>query len=453
MSAPPQKRRDGEASEEVESEGVGSDWELEEGNEEQFRTRPRQHGVFARLWSLLPASSPKLSVNPSLLSTSGGEIHDRAASPSTARWQRTSKPKSKLWIRWLFWRIPITVLCCFGLLHIVLVFLARKSAFYDRAEYAPGWGERGHPGEGLADYPTDATRDVLPIPCHSHNDYWRRIPLFDAINHGCIGIEADVWLMNGEDDLLVGHSTSSLTRKRTFTSLYVDPILKLLDSMNPTTHFAKTSGHGIFDEDPEQTLVLLVDFKTNGEKLFPIVQQQLEPLRSKNHLSHWDGEKFNSRAVTVVGTGNAPFDLIVANTTYRDIFFDAPIDAFYDAAESDSFIMRRGQGSSGTAGTDASSFNASNSYYASTSFDSSIGLPYGELSSRQLELLRGQIKGAHERGLKARYWETPGWPTSLRNHVWEVLVHEGADILNVDDLDAAAHFDWRCNPGHGWMDA
>lgn len=434
------------------SDTLGSDWELETGNEELYQTRPRQrHGLFARLYRLLPNTASRGPTNPAILSTSGGGADPDDSSPSTARWQRTTKTKSKFWVRWLLWRLPITILCCLGFLHITLATLAHKSVFWDKPPYSPDWGKPENPGEGLADYPTDATRDVLPIPCHSHNDYWRRIPLFDAISWGCTGVEADVWQMHGEDELLVGHSKSSLTRKRTFRSLYITPLMKLLDSMNPTTDFAETSGHGVFDEVPEQTLVLLVDFKTDGEKLFPIVEDQLSPLRENDYLSHWDGKDFVSRAVTVVGTGNAPFDMLIANTTYRDIFFDAPIDVFYDGATSS--LTRRGQGDTGTARTTPDSFNSSNSYYASVSFDSSIGLPYGDLSARQLELLRGQIKGAHARGLKARYWETPAWPTSLRNHVWQVLMDEGADMLNVDHLEAAAKFDWTKKIPHGWIDA
>ena len=346
------------------------------------------------------------------------------------------------------------------MLHLILVFFAQKNPFWDRAEYSPGWGKPGNQGEGLADYPTDATRDVLPIPCHSHNDYWRRIPLFDALHWGCSSVEADVWQVKGNEDLLVGHSKSSLTRSRTFTSLYINPLVELLDSMNPKTEFANATGHGVFDEDPEQTLVLLVDFKTNGKKLFPIVQQQLQPLRERDYLSYWNGEDFISRAITVVGTGETPFDMIIANSTYRDIFFDAPIDELYEASSNSTYQPRparlrtRGQGKSGTGiVTSPDSFNSSNSYYASTSFAHSIGIPYGSLSSRQLDLLQGQIRGAHKRGLKARYWETPAWPTSLRNHLWELLVREGADVINADDLRAVTNFDWRQNVGHHWIDA
>ena len=97
--------------------------------------------------------------------------------------------------------------------------------------YLRNWGKPGQVGEGLADYPTDATRGVLPVPCVSHNDYWRRVPLFAALHSGCSSVEADVWLLDGEDELLIGHNTASLTRERTFRSLYIDPLVELLDKM------------------------------------------------------------------------------------------------------------------------------------------------------------------------------------------------------------------------------
>ncbi len=167
-------------------------------------------------------------------------------------------------------------------------------------------------------------------------------------------------------------------------------------------------------------------------------------------------------AITVVGTGNTPFDLIIENHTYRDVFFDAPLDEMYEPAPSNpdnnaaaappSHKTTRGRGKSGTGAFDADSFNYTNSYYASVSMFADIGLPWtGGLTSGSLETIRGQIRGAKRRGLKARYWETPAWPTSLRNHIWKVLIDEGAEMLNVDDLQAVASLDWE-HVGHGWID-
>jgi hypothetical protein len=347
--------------------------------------------------------------------------------------------------------------------------------------FMPDWGHSGKIGEGLAHYPTDATRDVMPIrkclrnrylylpirltllfaAVHSHNDYWRRIPLYEALHYGCTGVEADVWHIG--DDLFVGHSTSSLTPNRTLTSLYVDPLVALLDKQNPNTTFGDTKNHGVFDEDPNQTLVLLVDMKTHGSDTFYKVQEQLEGLRSKGYLTYFNGTHTVPGAITVVGTGNTPFDTLTANTTYRDIFFDAPLAMLYEPSPislpdikveselrspteiDDYHPSSAGQGKTGLlADTPTSAFNSSTSYYASINFKKSIGRVWrGKLSDKQIKLIRGQIRGAKKAGLKARYWNAPSWPVSLRNHVWHVLVQEGVGMLNADDLEGAAIEDWR----------
>lgn len=150
-----------------------------------------------------------------------------------------------------------------------------------------------------------------------------------------------------------------------------------------------------------------------------------------------------------MATGNAPFKLLTANTTYRDVFFDAPLASMADTKtdtdiEVDESVQNSGQGSTGTAGLTADAFTSTNSYYASVSFSQTIGFPWrGRLSDKQLRKVRAQIKGAKQRGLKPRYWSTPSWPIGLRNHIWDVLVKEGVDYLNVDDLKAAARNDWR----------
>lgn len=73
------------------------------------------------------------------------------------------------------------------------------------------------------------TQHVNPIPCHSHNDYWRRSPFYDAIRAGCTSVEADIWLVSGETELLVGHDAASLDKDKTLNSLYMNPIVDLLD--------------------------------------------------------------------------------------------------------------------------------------------------------------------------------------------------------------------------------
>jgi hypothetical protein len=325
---------------------------------------------------------------------------------------------------------------------ISLSFLTLAAIFPNQAAYfVDHWGDPGKPSKGLLHWPTDFSRDIQPVPCHSHNDYWRKVPLYSALQAGCIGVEADVWLI--ENELYIGHSKSSLAPNRTLKSLYISPLLDVLARQNPKTEFhpgRDSPPNGVFDTDSEQTLVLLIDFKTDARSLWPYVYAQLDPLREAGYLTHFDGTSVKQRPITVVATGNAPFDLLTSNSTYRDIFYDAPLDRM--SSHPTTFPQKSGQGTSGNAPTEPSSYNITNSYYASTSLKDSIGSVWSKPSTTQLDHIRSQIKGAHERGLKARYWETPAWPRGLRNHVWNVLVEEGVDFLNVDDLKAATEGTW-----------
>ncbi|KAL6714334.1 hypothetical protein ACLMJK_007757 [Lecanora helva] len=278
---------------------------------------------------------------------------------------------------------------------------------------------------------------IRPIPVHSHNDYWRRIPLYEALAAGCTGVEADVWLTN--NDLLVGHTKNSLSPARSLKTMYIDPLLTILTHQNPRSPLLNSSypslnstnsppKTGIFTSSPTTPLTLLIDIKSNGTTTLPLVLQHLQPLRSQGFLTHFDGKTVIPGPITVVGTGNTPFSLLTQNTTYRDIFFDAPLEQF----------------STPISPTNTSIYDSTNSYYASTSFAKTVGRvgKGGVLSEAQLGVIRGQIRGARERGLRSRYWDTPGRKGGRRDYVWDLLVREGVGVLNVDDVEAAGRREW-----------
>ncbi|KAL4817805.1 PLC-like phosphodiesterase [Aspergillus spinulosporus] len=272
-------------------------------------------------------------------------------------------------------------------------------------------------------YPTDFTRGILPIPVHSHNDYWRDVPFYTALSLGCISVEADVWLYNGT--LYVGHDESSLTDERTFESLYINPILDVLERQNPKSKFLTGPTHnGVFDASTDQTLYLWVDSKTSGPETFEAVIAALEPLRQKGYLTTVkNNETLTQGPVTVIGTGNTPYDM-VGPVADRDYFYDGPLAALNET------------------GNDG--ITPLISPIASTSFTSAIGeLTLGVdsvLSDEQLNTLRSQISMAKEKGIKARYWGAPSWPIRARNTLWTTLINEGVGLLNVDDLAAAAEY-------------
>ncbi|KAJ6132514.1 hypothetical protein N7471_007729 [Penicillium samsonianum] len=273
-------------------------------------------------------------------------------------------------------------------------------------------------------YPTDLTRDLLPIPVHSHNDYWRDEPFYTGLSHGCTSTEADVWLYNGT--LYVGHDQSALKASRTLESLYINPILDVLERQNPESPFISSpTKNGVWDTAPDQTLYFFIDVKTSGPETFKAVIAALEPLRERGYLTTVkDGKTVTNGPVTIIGTGETPFDM-VAPIKDRDYFFDAPLADLNDPKYAD--------------------VTGVISPVASTDFQEAVGKITVDtdpiLSDDQLEALRDQIATANERGIGARYWNTPYFPIRARNLVWRTLLREGVILLNADDLDAvASHF-------------
>ena len=164
--------------------------------------------------------------------------------------------------------------------------------------------------------------------------------------------------------------------------------------------------------------------KTSGPETFRAVIKALEPLRKKGYLTTLkDGKTLTNGPITIIGTGETPLDM-VAPVTDRDYFFDAPLANLND--------------------TKYAGINGLISPIASTDFEAAVGRITLDtepvLTDDQLRALRAQIATAKERGIGARYWNTPHFPIRQRNLVWRTLLLEGVTLLNADDLDAVAAF-------------
>ncbi|KAF4555196.1 Hypothetical protein D9617_3g022680 [Elsinoe fawcettii] len=274
-------------------------------------------------------------------------------------------------------------------------------------------------GAAAYQYPTQLTQDIVPKAIHSHNDYWRQIPLYSAVSVGAVSVESDVWLSNGT--LFVGHEPSALTPERTFQSLYVDPLVSIIEAQNPPSAFINgPTKNGVYDTASTQTFYLWIDIKTDGPPTWPVAVRALQPLRERGWLTTVSSNgTITPGAVTVIGTGNTPLSQ-VQGVAPRDYFWDAPIP---------------------TLGTTFNNITASVSPIASTSFTRVFGSVRTQgLNDTQLSLLRSQIATAKSKGIRTRYWELPLWPVGTRNAVWRQLYDEGVDLLNVDDLQGAANF-------------
>ncbi|KAH9082086.1 hypothetical protein EDB83DRAFT_2539522 [Lactarius deliciosus] len=283
----------------------------------------------------------------------------------------------------------------------------------------------------LLQYPTQLTQNIVPKQIHSHKRlsvfavywsrrYWRDVPLLTALSFGVSSVEADVWLVN--ETLYVGHEVAALTPNRTFDTLYVRPLLKVLAAQNPKTPFTvnQTVPNGVFDTSPSTPLQLFVDIKTNGTEALPFILNALQPLRSAGYLTTSSNGTLTTSVVTVIGTGNSPLDGVKALEP-RDYFFDAPLTQLNDT-------------------TLNTTWDATLSPVASTDYGAAVGWSgLTTISDAQRNIITTLVNDAHSRGIKARFWDTPGWPIIARNSVWRELLNDGADWLNADDLEAAAN--------------
>ncbi|GAA5882264.1 hypothetical protein JCM16303_002309 [Sporobolomyces ruberrimus] len=272
-------------------------------------------------------------------------------------------------------------------------------------------------------YPTSLTRDIVPKDVHSHNDYWRQVPLLDALSFGCKSFEADIHLVgSGNDtDLLVGHKTVSLSHSRSLNSLYLDPLERILEMQNPQNALATNNPNslvnGVYDYDPDQSVQFLLDYKTDGPELHNAVIAYLSHFRSLDLLSYYDATTGNMtiRPVTIVCTGNCPVDLVKQQQP-RFIFYDAPL-----------------------ADIESVDYGSEVAPLASTSLKRMFGMIGSlDLSGDRLQEIRRLVNIAHSKGIKARFWETPGWPAFKRDSTWRTLLNNGVDWINADNLKAAS---------------
>lgn len=277
---------------------------------------------------------------------------------------------------------------------------------------------------------------VMPVMCHSHNDYLRPRTLISALMAGCTGIEADVWLTEDGQDLLVGHDRAALEPQKTLRTMYLDPLLGILDLRNPGMlegHDAREQAAGVFKSRSQTPVVLMIDVKENATATWNIVLEQIEPFRRNGYLRRYENGTVWPGPLVVVGSGQLQLDTLIASRSrdvpyygYHDTFLDAPLG---DLSE-DSAVRW------------TETYNTSNSYYASVSFEVAMGSARTGFSEKQLRNLRTQIQITQSSGLHSRYWDTPQWPVNYRDYVWDTLTREGVGMLNVDDVDSAAKQSW-----------
>lgn len=100
--------------------------------------------------------------------------------------------------------------------------------------------------------------------------------MLEAISLGYVSIEVYIYLI--DEDPYIGHRIHLIDRDNALLQMYLNPLLEKLDRSTMTQAELRRNPTlipqaSIFGKDPDQTLVLLVDFKGSDFGLLPYLQE------------------------------------------------------------------------------------------------------------------------------------------------------------------------------------
>ncbi len=261
-------------------------------------------------------------------------------------------------------------------------------------------------------------REATPTPllqAHAHNDYQHERPLLDALSFGFMSVEADVYApplpaeltaslaaLPALVDLYVAHDPQDIRPERTLRTLYLEPLM------------ARFAEHGAIYPGQSAPLQLLIDFKTEAETTWHILEQQLtvyDPM-----LTRYDNGRLIPGAVSVVISGNRPTDTLAA-LPQRLAFIDGRLGDLEQPLPVELMPLI--------------SDNWNNVFDWQGD---------GPMPQEERELLRSLIQRTHALGARLRFWATPDTPGPARDALWTVLATEGQDHINSDDLAGLSAF-------------
>ena len=231
-----------------------------------------------------------------------------------------------------------------------------------------------------------------PVLIHSHNDYARRVPFYQAYAQQVASIEADVFLQDGK--LLVGHEVGELSPDMTFEALYVEPVVTL---------FKRNGGRAWRDSD--RHLQLMVELKSETGPTLRAVAEV---------LGRWP-EVFdpavNPDAVRVTVTGRVPEPADFGDYPAY-IRFDGAWDAEYTPGQLERVAL---------ISADFKRFSQWNGK--------------GSIIPAEREKLERVIDKAHAWDKPVRFWGAPEGVT-----VYYTFYDMGIDYINTDRPELCAEF-------------
>ncbi|GAA5986771.1 hypothetical protein JCM10908_000890 [Rhodotorula pacifica] len=249
----------------------------------------------------------------------------------------------------------------------------------------------------------------------------------NLLQEGATWQAVDIWLSEGE--LLVGPSLHGLDPSRTFSTCWVEPLLRIFSASVVQIGSAHRRRSSVFAHiKPNTPFQLVLRLRTPASLTFPYVVDALQPLQDASLLTRYCP---NARAstpglITVVsseadGAEMVPLEDLYAVQGERFVYRDASLFALDEDDDAE-------------AGTpvndDGKRFDpqvtpvAAGELLASTGWDGQ-----GPLTAEIRTRIERQVERAHAAGLKIRYEKLPQFPVHVRENVRSVLQKLGVDYL------------------------
>lgn len=232
-----------------------------------------------------------------------------------------------------------------------------------------------------------------PLPqAHSHNDYSRSRPLWDALDSGFCSVEADVFPVEGA--LQVAHDRKDLRPERHLVGMYFQPLWDRYRRYG-----------GIYPSG--QSFHLLVDFKADADVSAELLARDLA--RFTPMLTRFENGRIRNGAVTVLVSGarptawarRRPRRLFALDGRPEDLGKDEPVSLFPLVSQSWMALFK--------------------------------WFGVGPMSRADREKLAGLVDQTHREGRRLRFWAAPDNPAG-----WGVQWAAGIDHINTDKISELA---------------
>lgn len=232
--------------------------------------------------------------------------------------------------------------------------------------------------------------DLNEIYIWSHNDYEQPEPLIKALDYGYQMIEADIHLIDGL--LYVSHDyPEDLNRTPILEQLYLEPLFELVDK-----------NQGVVLPKSKLPFYLVIDVKSEAYSTYEKLKEVLEPYHE--YFERKENGEWIHGPIRLLISGNRPY--LDSDIESRLAFIDGRIPDIGMGYSSDYYPI------------------ISDNWFNYFTWDGD-----GEIPNNELTKLQEIVESVHAEDKRIRFWATPD-----NENIWDVLIEEKVDIINVDSL-------------------